>query len=473
MLNYSDYLGIDHEVLLSKGVFDGSLDADSLLHVDPLLLKKCNIKEFKGAYDEFLNYFNRFIDLVPLVRSRHTTDRAFNAIYKSFHFKEKANTGLGYSAHGTRGKGISGALSLQLSNTAVDIINMGITNPRVFALLPLFEDNIGADRISDMAISILFGRFACYTQRVSAELKIKVRSYRYDGEVLSLPEYDNRPIIFVPMSILTDLPRAVDFDDIDRASDYNERLKRRLAELIGLNWQEYQHFYKPKVKQALFENTAWLNDILLRYSKLEGVAYDFNEDKKEKYLQFRLQNMASDLPLNLYQYFHTHNSQSIYKVTCAILGQFKKLVENNYMWRIFNRRGRTPDEADWQYYLLTVADTYIKASKVDIDVNRENNSGVGALDFKFSRGSHGKTVVEIKRSSHKDLLHGYVTQLPTYMSAEQADYGIFLIIREDEKYNNAIKKVFERKNQMETEGCNNLPAIIVVDASPKKTASKD
>ena len=143
------------------------------------------------------------------------------------------------------------------------------------------------------------------------------------------------------------------------------------------------------------------------------------------------------------------------------------------MWRIFNRKDRTPDETDWQYYLLTVADTYIKASNVDIDVNRESNPGVGALDFKFSRGSQGKTVVEIKRSSHQDLLHGYVTQLPTYMKAEQAEYGIFLIIREDDKYDNAIQKVFDRKNELEKEGCMNLPDIIVVDAIPKKSASKE
>ena len=471
-LTYSEYLKVDHEALLEKGVFDGALDVDSRLHVDPLLLKKCEIAEFQGAYDDFINYFNRFIDLVPLVRSRQTTDIAFNAIYKCFHFKERANTGLGYSVRGTHGRGISGDLSLQLANTAVDIINMGFTNPKVFALLPLFEDNIGADRISDMTIAILFDRFARYTNRVSADLKIQVRGFRYNGDILELPIYNKRPIIFVPMSILTDLPRAVDYDDIDRVSDYNERLKRKLAELIGLNWQEYQHFHKPQVKRSLFENPACLNEILLRYSKFEGVAYDFYADEKDKYLQFRLQEMVNSHPLNLIQFIQQCTPQSVYDVACAILDQFKKLVEDNYMWRIFSRKGRTPDETDWQYYLLTVADTYIKASNVDLDVNRESNPGVGALDFKFSRGSQGKTVVEVKRSCHQDLLHGYVTQLPTYMKAERAEFGIFLIIREDEKYDDAIRKVYERKKQLQEEGGENIPEVIVVDARPKTSASK-
>ena len=171
-LTYSEYLQVSHEALLDEGVFDGSLDEDSLLHVDPLLLKKCSIEEFQGAYDEFIDYFNRFIDLVPLVKAHQMSDRAYRAIYKNFVFNERANTGLGYSSHGTHGRGISGTLSIQLSDSAIEIIKAGFKNPKIFALLPLFEDNIGADRISDMAIAILIGRFARYTQRVSKELGI-------------------------------------------------------------------------------------------------------------------------------------------------------------------------------------------------------------------------------------------------------------------------------------------------------------
>ena len=471
-LMYSEYLHVSHQALLDKGVFDGSLDEDSLLHVDPLLLKKCPIEDFHGAYDEFIDYFNRFIDLVPLVKSHQMSDRAYRAIYKNFVFNERANTGLGYSSHGTHGRGIGGTLSIQLSNSAIEIINAGFTNPRIFALLPLFEDNIGADRISDMAIAILFRRFARYTQRVSKELGVEVKHFRYNGEIMELPAYKKSPIIFVPMSILSDLPRALDYDSIDRVCDYNENLKRRLAQLIGLNWQEYQSFHKPQVKEAMFGNPAYLNDILERYNKFEAVSYDFNVDTKNKYLRFRLDDLICNRPLDLLQYQNQDAPKIVYQVTLAILEQFKNLVEDNYMWRIFTRKGRNPDETDWQYYLLTVAYTYIKAANLDIDVNRESNPGVGALDFKFSRGAKGRTIVEIKRSSNQDFLHGYVTQLSTYMKAESAEYGLFMIIREDEKYDGAIQNVFDRKVQMENEAVSNLPEIIVVDACPKTTASK-
>ena len=46
-------------------------------------------------------------------------------------------------------------------------------------------------------------------------------------------------------------------------------------------------------------------------------------------------------------------------------------------------------------------------------------------------------------------------------------------IREDEKYDTAIQKVLDIKKQIELEGESNFPEIIVVDATPKKSASKE
>ena len=185
-----------------------------------------------------------------------------------------------------------------------------------------------------------------------------------------------------------------------------------------------------------------------------------------------MKDLICNRPLDLLQYYRNEEPEKVYQVTLAILEQFKKLVEDNYMWRIFTRKDRMPDETDWQFYLFSIADTYIKASQVDIDLNRESNSGVGALDFKLSRGTHGKTIVEIKRSSHPDLLQGYFTQLPTYMKADSSDFGLFIIIRENEKYDIAIQTVFDRKKQFEEEKGIKLPRIIVVDATSKMSASK-
>lgn len=47
--HYSTYFNITHEDLVNRGVYNAFLDKDSLLHIDPLLLKDCTIPEFKNA----------------------------------------------------------------------------------------------------------------------------------------------------------------------------------------------------------------------------------------------------------------------------------------------------------------------------------------------------------------------------------------------------------------------------------------
>lgn len=42
-----------------KGAFDGFVDIDSLLHVDPSLLATCKVAEFKSAHEKFEKYFIR------------------------------------------------------------------------------------------------------------------------------------------------------------------------------------------------------------------------------------------------------------------------------------------------------------------------------------------------------------------------------------------------------------------------------
>lgn len=472
-LHYSKYFKTSHHAFFEKDVFDGMLDADSQLHVDPLLLKTCSVSEFVGAYEEFLDYFKTFIHLVPFVKNACEADRYYRQIVKRFTFREIPNTGLGFSKKNTHGRGISGQLSLQLADTAIDIIRAGYQDPEVFLLMPIFEDNISIDRISDMTIAILFNRVVKYTERISGELGIKTFAFTHNitGEQIQLPAYKQKPVLFLPVSILADIPIATSYDEIDKVVNYATRLKNRVAKAIGITWSQYRFYKKPDWKRVILTPKGY-QEAVGYFKGLRGYSYDFIEDENEEYLTARLQDMAEDKPLNLLQYLQNDSHDGVYQVTCAILDQFKKLVEDNYMWRIFNRKGRTPDETDWQYYLLTVADTYIKASNVDIDVNRESNPGVGALDFKFSQGVQGKTIVEIKRSGHKDLLHGFVTQLPTYMKAERAEYGIFLIIREDDKFDKAIKDLFDRKKQMEGDG-HILPEIFVVDASLKKSASKE
>ena len=101
-LTYSRFFKVKHKDFLQKGVFIALLDQDSVLHIDPLLLKGSEIPEFKNAYTEFFNYFRLFVPLVKASKTDNLQDRFFKKMVNRFTFKEIPNTGLGFSKGNTR-----------------------------------------------------------------------------------------------------------------------------------------------------------------------------------------------------------------------------------------------------------------------------------------------------------------------------------------------------------------------------------
>ena len=206
-LTYSRFFKVKHRDFLQKGVYNAFLDQDSLLHIDPLLLKGSEIPEFKNAYTEFFDYFRLFIPLVEASKADNLQDRFFKQMVKRFTFKEIPNTGLGFSKGNTRGKGISGTISIQLAHSAYTIINAGLKDPEIFGLMQLIEDNMAADRISDMTIAILQRHFLEYTQRIAQEMGLTTYSYTFEHRVtFQVPFYRGKPIHFIPESFLANLP---------------------------------------------------------------------------------------------------------------------------------------------------------------------------------------------------------------------------------------------------------------------------
>lgn len=174
-MHYSQYFKLRHSDFLQQGIFNGFTDADSPLHIDPMLLKNCQISEFIGSYEQFLKYFDDIVVLAEAVKAENKFDRCYRRITNLLKFPEIVNTGLGYSHTNTRGNGINGKLTEQLAHSCVEIVQMGVKDPVFFTLLPFIEEGIGVDRISDMTIYILLHNFLRYTQRKAQEMNIPTR----------------------------------------------------------------------------------------------------------------------------------------------------------------------------------------------------------------------------------------------------------------------------------------------------------
>lgn len=470
-IHYSQYFHLQHKDFVSKGVYNAFLDKDSLLHVDPLLLKGCMIPEFKESYSTFLGYFRKLVPLAKFVKNTNVSDPFFKQIVSRFTMREISNTGLGFSKENSYGKGISGDLANQLANSAYTIIQAGLVEPEIFALMQLIEDNVGADRISDMTLCILQEDFLAYTQRIAKELNLPTKTFMFaHGVKYEVPFYKNKPIHFIPMQLLADLPKANDFDEIDKVCNYNNLLKKKIAEIIGVAWAQYKDYKKRDWKDLILGNKACYETAISYYRGLKGVAYDFSSDNKNEYVDILLYDLLLRYPLTLPSFSECNPQTEVYEITKSICMQFKHLVEDNRLSELFYKDRRKPDETDWQMLLYTVADTYKLGANLDVSITREDNPGVGEIDFHIMRGSKANTVIEIKRSTNANLLHGYRTQLAAYMKAEKADSGIFMVIMEDDCIERIQTKMAEVQEDMRKKG-EYIPEVIYVNGKRQYSAS--
>lgn len=468
-LAYSKFFNVKHKDFRQKGVYNAFLDQDSLLHIDPLLLKGSDIPEFIDSYTEFFHYFQLFIPLVKASKD-NLQDPFFKKMIERFTFKEIPNTGLGFSKGNTKGKGISGSISIQLAKSAYTIINAGLEDPEIFGLMQLIEDNMAADRISDMTIAILQKHFLEYTQRIAQEMGLTTRPYTFEyGVVFQVPFYKNDPIHFIPESFLANLPVAHDFEDIDDVRNYNNRLKKKIAELIGINWAEYKDYKKKDWKNLIIGNKDCYETAIRFYKNLNAVPYDFITDSKNQYRDVLFQELLDTIPFQKPTEYENEEDE-VYKLTMAMCNQFKHLVEHNRLSELFYRQNRTPDETDWQLLLYTVADTYKIAGNLDLAITREDNPGVGEIDFHITKGAKANTVIEIKRSTNENLIHRYRTQLAAYMKAERARSGIFMVILEKEHIDEIKMKIAEVQKDMKAKG-EYIPEIIYINGMRQHSAS--
>ena len=468
-MHYSSYFKIDHAKFEKADVFDGLMEKDVLLHVDPMLLKNCKIQEFVGAYQKFLDYFKDIVTLTEGMNNLAIKERCFKEIWHKMQFPELVNTGLGYSSSDTKGNGISGKLAKQLANSCVEIIGAGVNDPAFFTLLPFIEDGIGADRISDMTIDILLEEFMTYTQRMAQELGIKSRSVTYRTVTYKVPYINNKPYLLIPQELLAHLPIARDRDEIDEVYNYNREMRRKVCSAIGITMADFESMRKRERKKMILSRTSLLNELLTYCKNMEVLGYNFKSDDLLLYADLKMSDMVHQQPLSLDKYVKD-SDVDVDGIAKEIILQYKKMIEDNHMyWLLYNDDHKFRDEKAAQLLFYMMAHFYCAAN--NIDLSRECDPGVGELDFKLSNGFAKKVLIEVKKASSSSLIAGFTTQLPAYENAERADRGYYLVLKDKTTVDKNIKKLQDTRLEMIHEG-KACADIIIVDATEKPSASK-
>ena len=389
----SDYLNIGYK-LEEGGTFDPILDEDSHFFINLQRLKRTTIPEFVDSYEKIHEFFRKIIKLLDKARSKDHTDTFYKQALRMFNFSEVNGICLGY-AKGITGAGFGAVLRSQVISTAFDIVKAGVTDPEFFELLPLFQDNVGADRLSDMIATLILDDIKKYTKRINQELGINQTQYKelsFNEEFLINP-YKHDDVLLVPIDILHRLPVAESWEDIDLVVSQNNILRAEMNVEVASEWQKYSSAKRKEyLRREVFKEPEACKRVLDGYRSEEMDAFDPNND-----LQYNLTKLWQKIEKLGINWKTEKKAVDSYSAALDILGFFKQWVEHNKGWEVIILAESRNREKIVQRVIHGQALAYIEANQLDMSC--EPDEGRGPVDFKISNGGD-KTIIEVKLSSN-------------------------------------------------------------------------
>ncbi|TFI72244.1 hypothetical protein [Carnobacterium divergens] len=468
LISIAELLGVKREKFETTGAFNAILGADSKLFVDPALIFKTDIPEFNKAKDKITEYFNKILILVN--RSTFENDKFWNEAVKLMTIPEVKGISIGYSNESSDGNGIGLILARKIIKDAKLIINESKNDLYFFELLGLFEKGLGADRISDMIIYIMRDNFIKYSKRICRELKVDYEKKCRTSE--------NTEIIILPQKLLTNLPHS---DRVFRGEVSDEKVREVLNVTVGRSWKDAftkegsKAVDKSYVLEEFSENAKLFDAFIKEYNNTQAHNYNFKSDPQGEFMWYHeTQKAISESKVSYKQQANTINKKKKLSEKVDIMCDiFKDLVENNGLDSLFYKNNVSDvrdakNEKAIQSVFYGVC--YFFCTQNNIDLTPESNTGSGPVDFKCSTGND-KVLIEVKKSVHSKLDHGYFVQLEKYKKSEKTEQAVFLVIILDgDKSNKNISK-FNAK-LLEREEDEKKSKVVYVNAQKKKSASK-
>lgn len=460
----SDLFGFTDE-LERLGVFDAIITKDSHFFINIVRLKRTNVPQFSSSYQKINDYFSKIMLL--LSASKMKGDKMFNGALKRFSFSGVNGINLGFSETGVDA-GFGPVLSKKVISDAFDIVKSGSTQPEIFQLVGLFEENVAADRLSDMIATLIVDDIREYTRWVNQELNINRDTYPEiafnDG--IAINPYKSCELLYLPKDILHELPIARDWDDIDRVIRENEAIRAEVNEAVSAEWSKMAASQKKQyLKEHVFKDKDRCKRVIRGYD--EEVVPDYNpQSDMEYFLADAFKKMRRTGILD----FLEHSAQkeiSSWDAAMKVLQLCKDFIENNKGWDIIQSVPTNKGEKTVQRLMHNSGAYYCEQNNIDLSF--EANEGPGPVDLKVSRGTD-KTVVEIKLSSNKDYLHGFTDQIEEYALAEHTTQRIFVYVQVEDHpiRDRTIMELYEQRKK----AGENPPELFIIDSRKRTSASK-
>jgi hypothetical protein len=469
---FTKHFKVDPKKWDSLGLFDPSLNVDTPLFIDPLLLSaSANPTIRDDANEAYIAHFKKVIKFLPHA-SKETNNAAWKAAKQLLTFPEIRGTCLGYGAGSTRGAAFGRKKTAQVLKTAKEIVDLGIQDPDLFVAMSLFEDKIGPDLISDMTTNVIISALTKLNETVAATLKLPTSQFNIgplSRKLIPNPYNPKTPILLVPKDILRDLPIAKNWDDIQNAITTSTDLREAVNSRVARIWADAAHQKdKDKLRQEILHSKVHFEAYLAGLKAVPKTGYNVTSDPKGVlFWKEYFEGLTHREPLKIPNPSKL-NAESMRVVVEQIIEQFAHLIENRDLWRELWHGAKPRPEKAAQRLFFAVAFSYCEAN--NLDISPETDTGRGPVDFKFSSGSALRHLVEIKLSSNGKLVHGYTEQLSLYTKGEKSFSATYIVLnvgKEGKKFEQ-LDKAYAQAQALK----HPASKIVYIDGMPKKSASK-
>jgi hypothetical protein len=420
-VRFSEHFGFDEKLLAEAGVLNPTLNVDTKLFMDPLLMEGSAHQEIseraRGTYGA---YFTTVIKFLRAIKA--DGDVAGRTAHKLLSFPEIKWTCLGYGAASVSGSGSGEEMTHRMVQTGRKIVALGVEDPDLFVAMALFEEGFGPDHISDMVANVILGDLINLNNRVLENLPVprekftlRLRNGKAYEATLPVNPYidgDTRPVILVPTDILRELPIAKDWSDVADAASKNQELRQRVNDQIAELWKSKTLKDKEELRRWALSGKDAFTDLMSMLHQAEKASYDMDSDPAGELFWRRLATtLASEQPFKL-KAPNRFDIDGVTSVVDQIIEQFRFLIEERRLSEELYADGVPRPEKAAQRLFFAVAYAYCKAN--NLDITPEADTGNGPVDFKVSAGFTGRVLVEIKLSTNGKLVAGYTRQLATY-----------------------------------------------------------
>ena len=472
-LYFSDIFEVLPETLDKYGAFNVSIVTDLPLFIDPFLLFNSKKKEYQKLHDDIIMYL-RFL------KDKSTAGTVDPALLKAwYHFSEVKENYLGFCISGNTGRGLGSDFARALNNNLSTLFsNFGsekVTKGSHLEKLCLIKEGVGRDTISDFTTNLIKEYLLTYTQtfakkyidkKFRREIAVSRVRFNYETETwqpvnYDLPVFNGSYVLLTPNDILTKDETWINKDDFLRQFD-------RIPEAIEntqLRAQINNYFRSilPK-KPTVQDQHKAVTMVALKFPELIDYFIKYKEDHGDEAVTQSSMDVNDSKAVYINQFGGLINLLSQETAFYAIPGDtseealkrivfLKNVIENKGGHRIFYYKGKPIAKEEDIHILFRL--TWFATSS---DISREVNDGRGPVDFKISRGSKDKTLVEFKLASNPQLSRNLLRQLEIYKKASDAKKGykvIFYFTKQELDKVNRILKYLKMEGD---------PAIILIDA---------